>query len=66
MSRLEDIERAVMKLSSEELARFRAWFEELDARRWDEQLHHDAKAGRLDALAEEALNDHRKGLTREL
>ncbi len=66
MTKLEDIERAVMKLNREDLVRFRAWFEELDARCWDEQLRQDAEEGRLEALAEKALKDHEKGLSRKL
>ena len=32
MTRVEHIEKAVEQLSPQELARFRAWFEEFDAR----------------------------------
>jgi len=35
MTEIEDIEEAVEQLSAEELAKFRAWFEELDARLFD-------------------------------
>jgi hypothetical protein len=38
-----------------------AWFAEFDAARWDRQIEEDVAAGRLDALAEEALNDLRQG-----
>ena len=61
MSTLEEIEDAVRRLSSKELAAFRAWFEELEAAAWDRQIEEDIAAGRLDALAEEALNDLREG-----
>jgi hypothetical protein len=37
-----------------------------DADSWDRQLEADAAAGRLDALAEEALSEHRAGRTRSL
>lgn len=66
MTKLEDIEKAVEQLSPEELARFRAWFEELQARLWDQQIERDAKAGKLDKLAEEALAEHKAGRTRML
>lgn len=61
-----EIENAVAKLSPEDFAAFRTWFEELAADRWDEQIERDAKAGKLDALAEHALAEHKAGKTREL
>lgn len=51
--------RAVVGLSPQELAEFRAWFLEFDAAAWDRQLEQDTAAGRLDVLAEEALEDLR-------
>ncbi|HYH81984.1 MAG TPA: hypothetical protein VEX86_19415 [Longimicrobium sp.] len=66
MSTIYDIERAVSGLSEQELSKFRAWFLEFDAEAWDRQFEDDAAAGRLDALADEALSDLRAGRTREL
>jgi hypothetical protein len=63
---LEDIEKAVAELPADQLARFRAWFEEFDARQFDQKIERDAKAGRLDRLAEQALADLRIGRVREL
>jgi hypothetical protein len=56
-----EIERAIEQLPAEELARLRAWFAEFDAAQWDRQFESDAAAGRLDALADEALSDRRDG-----
>jgi hypothetical protein len=61
MSTIEEIEGAVRSLSPKELAAFRSWFAEFDADAWDRQLEEDAAAGRLDALAAEALMDLREG-----
>ncbi len=61
MSTLEEIEDAVRRLSSKDLAAFRTWFAQLDADAWDRQIEQDVAAGRLDALADEALNDLRAG-----
>ncbi len=66
MPTLEDIERAVSEPPQEQLARFRAWFEEFEATRFDQRIERDAKAGRLDLLAEQALSDFRVGCIREL
>ena len=63
---VEELEKAVSKLSSDELARFRAWFEEFDARRFDDAIERDATAGKLDAHADEAIAAHRAGRSREL
>jgi hypothetical protein len=56
---LNDLENAVAGLSSDELAKFRAWFAEFDAEEWDRQFEEDIEAGRLNALAEEALRERR-------
>ena len=66
MTKLEEIEKAVAGLEPEELAKFRRWFEELDAELWDEQIQRDAKEGKLDNLARQALEDHKNGRTKEL
>ena len=66
MTTLEDIEKAVAELPADQLARFRAWFEEFEAARFDQKIERDAKAGRLDQLAEQALADFRAGRAREL
>jgi hypothetical protein len=62
----EDIEKAVEQLPPRELARFRAWFEAFDASQFDAAIERDALAGKLDALADEALAEHRAGGSREL
>ena len=66
MSNVEELESAVQKLSQEDLAAFRKWFTDFDAERWDRQLELDVAAGKLDALAEEALEDARKGRCKDL
>jgi hypothetical protein len=66
MTTTEDIEKAVEQLPPRELARFRAWFEAFDADRFDAAIEHDARAGKLDAFAEEAIAAHRAGKTRDL
>ncbi len=63
---VETIEHAVEELSVEELAKFRRWFVEFDADAWDEQIEADAAAGKLEALALEALAEYHSGKAREL
>ena len=66
MTTVEDIEKAVAKLTPKQLAKFRAWFDEFQAQSFDEQIERDAKAGKLDKFAEEALRAHREGRSRDL
>ena len=66
MSTLETVERAVSRLSPEELARFRQWFAEYDGAVWDAQIEADAAAGKLDALAQEALEEYEAGKATEI
>jgi hypothetical protein len=66
MTKLEDIEKAIAQLPADELAKFRAWFEQFDAAVFDAKIDRDAKAGRLDDLAEKALKELRAGRAREL
>lgn len=61
MSTVQDIEKAVSKLAPNDLSAFRTWFAEFDAAVWDKQFEQDVAAGRLDKLADEALNDLREG-----
>ena len=66
MDTLESIKKAVEDLPPEELARFRSWFARFDAAAWDTQIEADAKAGRLDALAAQALDEYHQGNAQEL
>ncbi len=66
MSNVENLERQVKDLSPEELAAFRKWFLAYDWEVWDRQVEQDALAGKLDALAEKALQDHAAGKSTKL
>ena len=66
MSRIEQIEAEIQRMSPEELAMFRAWFAEFDWESWDRQFAEDVKAGKLDALAGVALRDHEAGHSTKL
>jgi hypothetical protein len=63
---VEELEKAIAKLPSGELAQFRAWFEEFMADAWDRQIERDAANGNLDKLVEESEVDFRAGSFREL
>lgn len=66
MTTVEQISGAVKRLPKKDLARFRRWFAEYDAAVWDRQLAEDVEAERLDALARQALREHRASRTTEL
>jgi hypothetical protein len=66
MTTVEDIEKAIERLAPREFDRLRAWFEDYQAAQFDERIARDAKAGKLDGLAERAIADFRKGRAREL
>jgi hypothetical protein len=63
---VEDLENAVSQLRSEDLAKFRAWFDAFEAAQFDQKIERDASAGKLDRLAEQAIADFKQGRAREL
>jgi hypothetical protein len=63
---IEDLEKAVAGLTPDQYAEFRAWFEAFEADRFDRKIGRDAQAGKLDRLADAAIDDLRKGRAREL
>jgi len=63
---LQELEQTVSHLPPNELARFREWFREFDAARWDDQIEADATNGSLDDVAGAAVAEHRAGRTKPL
>jgi hypothetical protein len=63
---ITEIEQAIIQLPPQDFKQLRDWFEELEAQKWDEQIERDAKSGKLDKIAEQALKDYRAGKAREL
>lgn len=57
MSAIERIKTAVSELSDEEFLKFRKWFDEYASDMWDKQIERDAKAGKFDKLAADALQE---------
>ena len=66
MSTVEEIEQAVARLSEEQLAEFRAWYERFSSDAWDRQIEEDIAAGELDALADAAIADHQADRSKKL
>ncbi|MER8648733.1 hypothetical protein [Mesorhizobium sp. M0586] len=66
MTKLEQIERSIAALKTKELKAFTKWFAAYQAEVWDVQIEADAKAGRLDKFAEQALAELHAGRVRPL
>ncbi len=65
MSRIEEIEDAISRLSPEEYQSLAHWFLEREQSKWDQQLDHDSASRKLDSLFEEADREGQCGLLRE-
>jgi hypothetical protein len=63
---IEEVENALAGLAPDQYAQFRAWFEAFEADRFDRKIERDAQAGKLDRLADQAIDDLRKSRAREL
>jgi hypothetical protein len=66
MSQVELLEQNVKQLNPRELAAFRSWFLEFDAAAWDRQIEQDSQAGKLDVLAQRAMEEHKAGKTKNI
>ncbi len=66
MQAVQELQSAVSQLSAEELARFKAWFDEYDAEVWDGQFEKDVESGKVDRLANRAIADFRAGKRKQL
>lgn len=66
MNNIEEIKQAVTHLPPKDLAAFRRWYHEYEASIWDKQFEEDAKSGKLDFLAQQAVNDLKSGKCKDL
>jgi hypothetical protein len=65
MSTLQEIEQAIEQLPPSEAHRLSQWLVDRLNAKWDEQFESDVESGRLDAIAEQAIAEHRAGKSRE-
>ncbi len=66
MSTVEEFESALSQLTPPDYEKFRQWLSDYHNRMWDKEMDEDAKTGRLDALAKEALEDLKNGRSTDL
>ena len=63
MSTVAEIQEAITKLPEREQKALARWFAEIRADAWDAQIEQDIESGRLEHLAEEALEEFGAGRT---
>ena len=61
MTKLERIKEEIESLPEKDFARLRKWLADKDWKKWDREIERDSAAGRLDFLAQEALDEKKKG-----
>ena len=66
MSTVKEIQEAVSQLAPEQYKAFRRWFEEHESVLWDAQIEEDVRSGKLNRLAEEAVEEYDSGTASEL
>ena len=66
MNNLAQIEEDVLGLSDDDFKKLYNWIVELNHKKWDEQIENDSAEGLLDSLANQAISDHKKGLSKKL
>jgi hypothetical protein len=66
MTTVEAITAAIAQLPPEQVEQIRAWLIERAETEWDAQIERDERTGKLDALADKALAEHRAGRSRPL
>jgi len=65
MSKVEQIESDIAKLSPAEIQQVSRWLQELLGELWDQQIASDSQAGRLDFLFEEAAAERQSHTLRD-
>ena len=63
---LQEIEQSITQLPAAQLAQFHDWYAQFRSDEWDRQIEEDAKAGRLDGMAQVAIAEHEAGRSKPL
>ena len=66
MTTVSELQKVILGLSEAEYAELRSWLLDEDWERWDREFDEDVNAGKLDALASEALEAKVKGELKDL
>ena len=66
MSKVMEIEKALQTLPVEDARKIADWLRQYLDEKWDEQIDGDIASGRLDKLADKAMQDYHAGRTKPL
>jgi hypothetical protein len=66
VSTVAEIENALRALPVQDARTIADWLQDYLDEQWDRQIEQDAKSGKLDKLAEQALSQYRAGKTKPL
>ena len=66
MTKIESIEKEIELLNRDELTALQRWFIEHDSAAWDREIQTDIESGKLERLADAALDAYASGESREL
>lgn len=64
--RIEEIKVEIKKLPRPDFVEIRKWIADRDWEMWDHELSEDSKAGKLDFLVREALEEKQRGNLRNV
>ncbi len=66
MTTADEVQKAITGLPKAEYDKLIRWLQEYDWEQWEREFEEDVQAGRLDALAAQALEAKAKGQLRDL
>ena len=66
MASIDEVKSVIAHLPEKEFNSFVGWFVKFEEERWDKELEKDIADGKLDNLADEALNEFDVGKCSEL
>jgi hypothetical protein len=66
VSKIQELKKEIESLPEEEFTELCRWLSEKDWARWDNEIAADSKAGNLDFLMREALDEKAKGKLKDL
>jgi BioD-like phosphotransacetylase family protein len=63
---IQELETAIKKLSTKELASLTSWLIDYHEKIWDQQIEEDLDSGKLDQLLDEIDSEYEAGLAKSL
>jgi BioD-like phosphotransacetylase family protein len=63
---IQELENAIMMLSTKELANLTTWLIDYHEKMWDQQIEDDLDSGRFDKLLDEIDGEYAAGLAKSL